>query len=51
MKVKRKIILFFIELETDSSFFYYLFLIQNKTFLIRNENENKSETKAEVKLI
>ena len=49
MKVKRKIIFFFIELEIESSFF--LFSIQNKTFLLRNENKNKSEIKAEVKLI
>ena len=50
VKVKRTIIFFFIELEIDSSFFF-LFSIQNKTFLLRNENKNKSEIKAEVKLI
>ena len=47
MKVKRKIIFFFIELEID----VFLFSKQNKTFLLWNENKNKSEIKAEVKLI
>ena len=35
MKVKRKIILFFIELETDSSFFLFIFNTKQNIFIMK----------------
>ena len=48
MKVKRKIIFFFIELEMDN--FFFIFNSKQNIFIMK-WNTNKSEIKAEVKLI